>query len=251
MPDGDEKQSAPAPKTAASAQRPRDAATLVIVDTSTGDPRVLMGRRHANQVFLPGMYVFPGGRVDRADYFAPAADALDPAEISLLLKGMKGAPSPARARALALAAIRETFEEAGLVIGAAAKADRPAAASGPWSQFLATGHQPAIGHLSLFARAITPPGRPRRYDTRFFATEATAIAQRLELRDGELENLEWFTFEDARNLDLPAITRVVVEDLEERLKIGLKTRPRPPVPFYFYRNGTFERALLSQDAALP
>ena len=97
--------------------RPRDAATLIIVDHAAGAPRVLLGKRRMDMKFMPGKYVFPGGRVDRADRVVAAADELDPLEVEKLLLDMKGVPSKSRARALALAAVRETYEEAGLVIG--------------------------------------------------------------------------------------------------------------------------------------
>jgi 8-oxo-dGTP pyrophosphatase MutT (NUDIX family) len=203
-----------------------------------------MGRRRPDQVFLPNKYVFPGGAVERADRFAPCADALRPSESAKLVLAMRGVPSPGRARALALAAARETFEEAGLLIGER-RAPAPAAdASGAWARFLAQGVVPRIGAMTYFARAITPPGRPRRYDTRFFCVEASAIAHRVETLDGELSALDWFTFDDIRELDLPGITRVVVEDLRDRLEAGLPGADAP-VPFYFQRNGTAERVLLA------
>src|SRR5262245_40892944 len=100
------------------ALRPRDAATLIIVDDTSGEPRVLLGRRRLDMVFMPGRYVFPGGRADPADrQIAMAENDLKPAEIRRLMVEMKGKPSEARARGLALAAVRETFEEAGLLIG--------------------------------------------------------------------------------------------------------------------------------------
>lgn len=231
-------------------ERPRDASTLVIVDSSTGLARVLMGRRRADQVFLPGKFVFPGGRVDRADRRAPSADELRPGEVAKLLISMRDEPSPARARALALAAIRETFEETGLLVGTLAVL--PARGASPaWKSFLAHGIVPRLAPLTFFARAITPPGRPRRYDTRFFCVEASAIAQRVEARDDELEALDWFTFAEMRSLDLPGITRVVIEDLAERLAGGPASSAELPVPFYFHRNGAFQRALLSQAATSP
>ena len=100
------------------ALRPRDAATLIIVDSTSGEPRVLLGRRRLDMAFMPGRYVFPGGRVDAADRQVAIADDLGPGELKKLMVAMKGTPSEARARALALAAVRETFEEAGLIIGA-------------------------------------------------------------------------------------------------------------------------------------
>ena len=224
--------------------RPRDAATLVIIDHSTGEPRILMGRRRPDQVFLPNKYVFPGGAVERGDRFAPCADALRPSEFAKLIVAMRGIPSLGRARALALAAARETFEEAGLLIGER-RTRQSEGSAGAWERFLAQGVVPRIGAMTFFARAITPPGRPRRYDTRFFCVEASAIAHRVETLDGELSELDWFTFDDIRALDLPGITRVVVEDLWDRLKGGLPGADDTPVPFYFQRNGVAERVLLA------
>lgn len=229
------------------ALRPRDAATLVVVDTTGYEPRVLMGRRRADLVFMPGKFVFPGGRVDPADRQVTCGDCLPDIEQQKLFSGMKGPPSAERARAIALAAIRETYEEAGLLIGTADPHAANAAASGranaSWQPFLAHGIVPTVGALSLFARAITPPGRPRRYDTRFFAAEAGSIALRIPPPETELQSLDWFTLEDARTLDLPSITRAVLEDLAERLTAGLSAR-QYPVPFYFFRNGAFRRELI-------
>ena len=225
-------------------QRPRDAATLIIVDRAGGEPRLLMGKRALSQAFMPGKYVFPGGRVDKGDRTIVSADELEPAETAKLLVGMRGPPSPARARALALAAIRETYEEAGLVIGARMPA-RPRIVAAGWQEFVAQGFLPKLGALTFFARAITPPGRPRRFDTRFFCAEASAIAHRVAIEDGELESVAWFPIEETRALDLPAITRVVIEDLLDRLESGSLAAPDLPVPFYHHRNGSFRRELLT------
>lgn len=226
-------------------QRPRDAGALVVVDQSTGEPRALMGRRHPDMVFLPNKFVFPGGRVDRADYTAPTADELHPAQAAKLLIDMKGSASEGRARALALAAVRETFEEAGLLVGT--RDEAPSRDGGaPWRPFLSHGVVPRLSGLTYFARAITPPGRPRRYDTRFFVIDASEVAHRIEIPEGELTELDWFTLEDMRSLDLPGITRVVIEDLADWLAAGLPRARSLPVPFYFHRNGTFERTLLQE-----
>jgi 8-oxo-dGTP pyrophosphatase MutT (NUDIX family) len=223
--------------------RPRDAATLIVVDTSGGEPRVLLGRRRPDMVFMPGRYVFPGGRVDPADRRIPVADDLQPGTIDKLMVAMKGNPSPVRARALALAAVRETFEEAGLLIGTPLRSAAPAA--GPaWDAFFAHGYGPTLAHLTFFARAITPPGRPRRFDTRFFCAPAEAVVHKVAIEDGELSDLEWHSFAQARSLELPNITRVVLEDLGERLAAGAMHRCDVPVPFYHRRNGNFHRDLI-------
>ena len=229
------------PKTRA--LRPRDAATLIIVDQSSGEPRVLLGRRRPDMVFMPGRYVFPGGRVDPTDRQVTVEDDLSPGDIERLMVSMKGTASPVRARALALAAVRETFEEAGLLIGTPTQATAQPKLQG-WQTFFAHGFRPTLAQLKFFARAITPPGRPRRFDTRFFCVPAEAIAHRVAIEDGELSDLEWHSIAQARALELPNITRVVLEDLGERLSAGALQSNDIPVPFYHRRNGNFRRDLI-------
>jgi len=232
--------------------RPRDAATLVIVDRTAGAPRVLLGKRRMDMKFMPGKYVFPGGRVDKTDRFIPPSGDLDDLEVKKLLLEMKGVPSPVRARALALAAVRETFEEAGLIIGEPINGH--AVPKNPsWRRFFETGFAPVIAPLVYFARAITPPGRPRRFDTRFFCVEADAITHRTTAPEEELSGLVWMTLEEARTLDLPPITRVILEDLSDRLKHGPIKATAATVPYYHNRNGTFRRELLTpgETSALP
>lgn len=223
--------------------RPRDAATLIVVDTSSGEPRVLLGRRRPDLVFMPGRYVFPGGRVDPGDRHIEVADDLEPGNVEKLLEGMKGTPSTKRARALALAAVRETFEEAGLLIGMPLQGAAPPRAA-TWQKFYAHGYRPSLGQLTFFARAITPPGRPRRFDTRFFCVPAEAVVHKVAIADGELSDLEWHSIAQARSLELPNITRVVLEDLSERITAGALRSSSLPVPFYHRRSGAFHRDLI-------
>jgi 8-oxo-dGTP pyrophosphatase MutT (NUDIX family) len=230
------------------ALRPRDAATLIIVDTAGGEPRVLLGRRRDDLAFMPGRYVFPGGRVDPADRHVAVEHDLAPGNLEKLMVDMKGSRSPARARALALAAVRETFEEAGLLIGLPGGPASPPKAEA-WQRFFAHGFRPSLAHLTFFARAITPPGRPRRYDTRFFCVAAEAVVHKVAA-DGELSDLEWHSIEQARTLDLPNITRVVLEDLGERIAAGALHKCDVAVPFYHRRNGNFHRDLIGPDTRL-
>jgi 8-oxo-dGTP pyrophosphatase MutT (NUDIX family) len=244
-------QTAAAPAAAKTrALRPRDAATLIIVDQSSGEPRVLLGRRRMDLVFMPGRYVFPGGRVDPADRLVPVEDDLSPGDIAKLMVAMKGTPSPVRARALALAAVRETFEEAGLLIGAPIPAAAPSDKLRGWQNFLGHGFRPVLAQLRFFARAITPPGRPRRFDSRFFCVPAEAIVHRVPIADGELSDLEWHSIAQARTLELPNITRVVLEDLSERIASGALLSDAVPVPFYHRRNGVFRRDLIGANDSL-
>lgn len=223
--------------------RPKDAATLIVVDTSAGEPRVLMGRRRDDLVFMPGKYVFPGGRVDAADRQLTTPAAMRATETAKLLLEMKGDVHESRAKALALAAIRETFEEAGVIIGTPqVGAAQPG--SDLWRAFYGHGFAPDLSAVTYFARAITPPGRSRRFDTRFFWTSASAIAHRIEANDGEMSSLHWLSADEARALELATITRVILEDLMDRLAKGGLEDDAAPIPFYHQKNGTFRRDLL-------
>src|SRR5260370_11660940 len=157
--------------------RPKDAATLILVDRTAATPKVLGGKRHDKVVFLPGKFGFPGGRVDKSDNRVPVAAPIPkPLEANLL----KGSPriTPSRARALAIAAIREASEETGLCLGRKSNGAVPAL-EGAWKPFTEAGLLPDPSGLFLIARAITPPGRVRRFDTRFFTADASAIAHRV------------------------------------------------------------------------
>src|SRR5271165_1571084 len=215
------------------ALRPRDAATLIIVERSGRDARVLMGKRHAGHKFMPGKYVFPGGRVEPEDRRMSVAGALDP-HVEEKLNARVPRPSPAFARAIALAATRETFEETGLAIGVSDYGAPAEAPQGIWARFAATGVYPALDDIDFLARAITPPGRARRFDARFLIIDARFIAKRIEgvvHPEAELVDLVWTPLDKARDLDLPAITRQALDDLAAALDGGLdRRRPRP-----FYR----------------
>lgn len=235
------------PATKPAALRPRDAATLILVDGSDGPPRFLFGKRRADMKFMPGKYVFPGGRVDPADRVVPCGDDLADRELSRLLVDMKGGASASRARALALAAVRETYEEAGIVIGRPITGEPPPAHP-LWQRFYQTGFVPSLSRIAFFARAITPPGRPRRFDTRFFCVDARAIAFRGPPPEDELSDLVWMDLREARGLDLPPITRVILEDLGERLNSGPLVACDAPVPYYYNQRGSFKRELIGADA---
>lgn len=174
------------------ATRPRDAATLILV---RGGREVMMGQRSKGHVFMPDKWVFPGGRVDPGDARAKAATELTAETDALLRKGTLSRRPP---RAFALAATRETLEEAGLQVGSEAG--------------------PELDKLSFIARAITPPYRPRRFDARFFMADAEAVLADDKPAEGEeLLHVRWFSLAEANALDLPSITRFVLKEVEARL----------------------------------
>src|ERR1700741_4791066 len=223
--------------------RPRDAATLILIDRTGERPKVLVGKRHDKVVFMPGKYVFPGGRVDKADNRVPvAAPITSELEANLL----KGSPkiTAGRARALANAAIREACEETGLCLGR--KGEPPGKQEAPWNPFAAAGLLPDPSGLFLIARAITPPGRVRRFDTRFFTADASAIAHRVEgvvHADAELVELVWVELGSKPLADLHPMTKKVLHELDQRLATGPLSHDAP-VPFFHFYGGKMQKDVL-------
>jgi 8-oxo-dGTP pyrophosphatase MutT (NUDIX family) len=224
--------------------RPKDAATLIILDRRKGEPRVLMGRRHSGHRFMPGKFVFPGGRAEPGDHRASAFGALSSRAVEALMARTLR-PSPAHGRALALAAIRETFEETGLLLGTKEYGAPDQAPPGPWEAFRERGVLPDLEALQLVARAITPPKRPKRFDTRFFAIDRDRVVDEVPGVVGpesELIELAWVTIGQAKKLELPAITNTVLDELQHRIDQGFG--PELPVPFYYEVRRKFVRELL-------
>lgn len=210
----------------------RDASTVILVRRDGQAPRVLMGQRGKSAAFMPSKFVFPGGAVDPVDGDVPLNAPLPPDLTALLAtKADEALVVP-----LAMAAVRELWEETGLALassGHAAVDDVPA----DWQTFYSAGLRPAPDSLSFVFRAITPHGRPRRFDARFFLVAAEQIVGDLDDFSGacdELSHLSWLTLADARRLDLPFITEVVLAEIEARIAPGAKPRP---VPFFHHSEG--------------
>jgi 8-oxo-dGTP pyrophosphatase MutT (NUDIX family) len=224
--------------------RPSDSATLILIDRSGRAPKVLLGRRHARHKFMPGKFVFPGGRVEPADRRTPSATPLHPRMEQRLMQRVQR-PSAAKARGYALAAVRETFEETGLLLGKGGGGHTASSPGGLWTDYIAAGLKPDLAAMHFIARAITPPRRIRRFDSRFFAADAGSVAQRIEGVIGpeaELVELVWVPLAEAKQLDMSLITEIVLEELDSRITAGFS--PGLPVPFYFVRHDRFHRELL-------
>jgi 8-oxo-dGTP pyrophosphatase MutT (NUDIX family) len=235
-------------KVQTASQRPRDSATLILVRSDGPKVRILLGKRHDRHKFMPGKFVFPGGAVDACDSSVFPSTDLDPSTVARLMLRMRGRPSPRRARALAMAAVRETFEETGLILGrpCPAPASVPDAA-GDWRPFLEKGFAPDLSRLTFLARAITPPGRTRRYDSRFFLAHACHVANLdapVPRANDELIEPGWFSFADALALDLPSITREILSNLHRGLRADGTLGPGFPVVFSYMRGRTWHRDML-------
>lgn len=214
----------------------RNAATVIVLRDRDTAPRILMGQRGAKAVFMPNKFVFPGGAVDADDANIPLTAPLPDKCAARLAEDANAG----LAHALAVAAIRELWEETGLVLGQPGRWDDPV--PDDWASFAATGHLPDAAALQFVFRAITPPGRPRRFDARFFLVDASAIASDLDDFDAacdELSHLQWVSLADARAFDMPFITEVVLAEIEARAR-----DLNPPASVPFFKNNDEESLFL-------
>jgi 8-oxo-dGTP pyrophosphatase MutT (NUDIX family) len=204
----------------------RNAATVIVIRDRFDAPRILMGQRGAKAVFMPNKFVFPGGAVDAGDAAIPLATSLSETCTGRLTEDA----DPTLGPALATAAIRELWEETGLILGRKGtwQGDPPE----DWQTFAATGHLPHAAPLQFVFRALTPPGRPRRFDARFFLVDADDIATDLDDFDAasdELSHLQWVPLTEARKFDMPFITEVVLAEVQAR---AADLNPPASVPFF-------------------
>ena len=204
--------------------RPRDAASLVLLRHEGGVARVLMGRRSKRHAFAPDVFVFPGGRLDPGDARMAAATPLRP-DVALKL-------APRRAEALALAAVRETFEETGLILGQPITTP-VVAPNAAWAEFLATGHAPTLHQIDYLGRAITPPESPIRFHARFFQADAALTEGKMEATP-ELADLAYRPLAEALKLPMFDITEAVVRHVQT-------PTANEPAFLFTYRNGGAKR----------
>ncbi|MEE2566823.1 NUDIX domain-containing protein [Hyphobacterium marinum] len=199
--------------------RPKFAGSLLLTRGAGEEMEVLMGRRSSAHAFMPQRYVFPGGRVDRADHFAAYSGDLDDRS----REAMETVLSERRARAIAVAAIRETAEETGHLI---ARRGQMRSRHAAWEPFREAGAKPDLSGLTLIARAITPPGRVRRFDAWFFRADISSVmCETGACSREELEDVRWVDLQAARKLELPKVTHFVLGELERHIA-DPEARPR-------------------------
>ena len=204
----------------------RDAATVVVIRKQGEQHKVLMGQRGKNAIFMPNKFVFPGGAYEETDSQVPMSSPLSKRDQELLSLDV----TKNIGLGLAATVIRELWEETGLELAEQYKWEGPPVAG--WEIFHQQDTCPKASELTFFFRAITPVGRPRRFDARFFLCDSEAIESDLDdfsHASSELSHLQWIEIEESQNLDLPIITRIVLREVSRFISDGANTYG---VPFY-------------------
>lgn len=205
--------------------RPKDAASVVLLRGSRSDPEVLLGRRRQDARFMPGIYVFPGGRVDRADYYHAATAVI---QEDVLKKLQRHCPV-GRAKALIWASLRETWEESGLLIGQPGLV-APSGHSDLHDAYTKAGQAPVLSGLDYVARAITPARNPIRYNTRFFLMDGAHTSGMLR-HTSELEDIGWRRVSEALEVfDLMKVTRFALLEAISLWREDIRPDPERLVP---------------------
>ena len=211
--------------------RAKDAASLIVYRKRKNSIEVLMGKRQSRASFAPGVYVFPGGTLERAD------NKLRP-PIPFKIDGLAHGAT-LRIHGLAHAAIRETWEETGLLLGQ--KGELGKTSHPTWEQCRLERMVPTPHHLSYLARAITSTASRTRFHARFFVAPLDLFCGSL-IDNGELLDLRWIQLAGQVNLPMWGVTEFILEELQRFFK-GTRTG----TPLMSYRQN---RALIRYEPLL-
>ena len=210
----------------------KNAATVILLRGSQKNPEILMGQRGKNASFMPNKFVFPGGALDPGDSEIDFNGDIP----TKCIEKLRLKADPSLAKPLIAAGIRELWEETGLILGSKSKTKMDSIPKN-WKDFFALGYQPSADNIEFVFRAITPPGRTRRFDARFFLLSSDNIKGDLDdfsKASGELSHLQWIELNSTQNLDLPFITEIVLSEVLSKLK-GNRNNG---IPFYYHDSGT-------------
>tara|TARA_B100000676_G_scaffold213117_1_gene209528 strand:- start:4339 stop:5070 length:732 start_codon:yes stop_codon:yes gene_type:complete len=187
--------------------RPKHAASLVLLRGDSESPEVLLGRRPLTARFMPGVYVFPGGALERDDHAVASSLEFRNEVIDRVARhgGVR------RARALTWTAIRETWEETGILVGREGQF-KPQRSNPATKAFQNAGLVPAPAQLEYIVRAVTPTHSPIRFDTRFFLGDGNKSGGNL-FETAELEDIGWHSLGyTLKQLNIMGVTQFVLEE---------------------------------------
>ena len=188
---------------------PRDASSVIIIKKKYNKLYVLMGRRPRTSKFMPGIYVFPGGALDKSDFKINKIFKLS----TKVRRDFVKTRSDNHTIAIMLAAIRETAEESGLYL--IEKRDFKCSSinhAKVWQTFINNSFVPSINNLYYFGRAITPSFLKIRYHARFFIADYNNFSGKIK-SDGELENIDWIDIKKASLLPVADVTEFLINRL--------------------------------------
>ena len=193
-------------------KKPRDAGSLILYRKKNEEIFILMGRRPPSQKFMPDIFVFPGGAVERDDGYMEYTEDLNNQTKKRLTKYC----SIHRARAIALAAVRETFEETGIMLGDK-KQNFIKHHHNTWKFFEEKKIKPRLDFLKFIARAITPKQQSKRFDARFFLSDSKLSNGSIS-KNNELLDIDWYPLDlIITTLPLAQVTKLVLRETIEIL----------------------------------
>ena len=205
---------------------PKDAASLLLIDKQSSPYKILMGKRHQNNSFMPDVYVFPGGALEQSDI--NRTSSCPPDLHKQRFQFLSSRNKTVFQTALLWCALRETFEETGLNLfanfGFQTHTNNARSKQHNW--------QNLFENCVFLARAITPPSNKKRFDTRFFIYQLPDHVNKQTKTGDELVDLQWVSFQEALSLNLHVMTRVILEDLNDYMKHH--QLPQQPKGVFFY-----------------
>ena len=188
---------------------PRDAASVIMLRGTPGDPEVLVGRRPEKARFMPSVWVFPGGAVEEADFQLQTPHNLREDVLARLTR----TTAPGLAHALAWTALREMREETGLLFGKTGD-DNSTTESEAHDAYQSAGLVPNLTALDYLMRACTPEYQPIRFNTRFFVADGADTSGNI-WQTSELEEICWVRLNELPDMKIAGITGIVIEQAQQ------------------------------------
>ena len=215
--------------------KPKDASTLIIIKNDNKNIYVLMGQRSMKSKFMPGVFVFPGGAIEKDDSTAFKFFKLKANKV-INQKALKSY-SNIHSQSLLLAAIRETAEETGLYL--AKKKNKPIKSfiniNSSWHDFTEKSYIPSTNKLFFFGRAITPSTLKIRFHARFFLAFYDDFIGKIKT-NGELNNIRWLSLKEAKNKKIADVTEFMLDEITKLNKDFSNISNKTDFPMFTWKN---------------